>query len=106
MVKFVKRGISRGQIWSSDTRRVFVSEVHSKLDHYKSQYLQLKETTALLELAMWKNKMNDCCGQQKKTRHSKKMRMDDSAMRKQCRVKCGAETNIVIEHVLPYLDML
>ena len=86
-------------------RRDFVKHVHNKLEVCEGKYNRMMEALTMIELELWKMKMNDCCGQQK-TRRSKKMRLDDSAMRKQCRIKCGAEANIVIEQVLPYLDIL
>jgi hypothetical protein len=55
----------------------------------------------MLELALWKitldvnsHKMETNCCQ-------KKVRSDESVVRWQCRVTCGADT--VITHVLPYL---
>ena len=87
-------------------RRNFLTHVHSELEVWEDKYNRWMEALTSIELVLWKNKMDDCCGQQNRTRRSKKMRLDDSAMRKQCRIRCGAETNIVIEHVLPYLDIL
>jgi len=87
-------------------RRDFVKKLQEKLDVCRDKYDRIMEALTMIELVLWKNKMDDCCGHQRKTRQSKKMRMDDSDMRKQCRIKCGAETNIVIEHVLPYLSIL
>ena len=84
----------------------FVKYVHRKLEVCQDKYNIMIETTTMIELALWKNKMDDCCGDQNRTRLDKKMRMDDTAMRKQCRIKCGAETNIVIKRVLPYLGIL
>ena len=56
----------------------------------------------MLELALWKTKLEESTGQnQGETRHSKKRKIDDLDFRKQCRVNCGAD--IVIEHVLTYL---
>ena len=87
-------------------RRDYVENVYKKLEICEDKYNRMMEALTMFELLLWKNKMDDCCGQQSRTRRSKKMRLDDSDMRKQCRIKCGAETNIVIEHVLPYLDIL
>ena len=87
-------------------KRDYVENIYKKLEVCEEKSQKLMEALTSIELVLWKNKMDDCCGQQKKTRRSKKMRMDDTAMRKQCRLKCGAETNIVIKHVLPYLDIL
>ena len=87
-------------------RQDFAKHVRQKVEACEDKYNSMIEGTTMIELALWKNKMDDYCGQQKKTRRSKKLRMDDTAMRKQCRLGCGAETNIVIKHILPYLDIL
>jgi hypothetical protein len=47
--------------------------------------------TSLLELAIWKMKINDGGNDQ----------MDQSEFRLQCRISCGAD--YVIENVFPYL---
>lgn len=62
----------------------------------------MKETTTLLELALWKTKMNDDehTGDAS-SRCSKKMKVDESGVREQCRVQSGAD--IIIPHVLPYM---
>ena len=59
----------------------------------------MKEMTSLLELALWKAKMED----QGETTvgHNKKMKIDQSDFRPLCHTRCGA--NYVIENVLPYL---
>jgi len=91
---------------SVQSRRDFVKNIHKKLEVCEVKSQKFIEALTMIELLLWKMKMDDCCGQQKETRRSKKLRMDDTTMRKQCRLRCGAETNIVIEHVLPYLDIL
>jgi len=86
-------------------RRDYVNIVHRKLEACEDKDNRRMEAFTSIELVLWKMKMDDCCcGHQKKTRQTKILRIDDLAMRKQCRIRCGAETNIVIEHVLPYLD--
>jgi hypothetical protein len=59
----------------------------TKLEYYESEYLKLKEVTSLLELALWKIKLDDSS--------------DPSEFRLQCRISCGADH--VIENVFPYL---
>jgi len=89
--------------------RAWVDDVKSKLASYEAQYNQLKEATAVLELALWKKKINDSASasieQGDESRCSKKARIDESAiqeeLREQCRVNCGADT--IIENVLPFL---
>ena len=71
----------------------------------EAEYKTLKRATTMLELALWRKKINE-------ERHSttqnlgtkkrnKKMKQDKSSLREQCRINCGAD--IVIERVLPYL---
>jgi hypothetical protein len=63
------------------------TESLTKLEYYESEYLKLKEVTSLLELALWKIKLDDS--------------LDPSEFRLQCRISCGADH--VIENVFPYL---
>ena len=58
--------------------------------------------TSLLELAMWNARMDDSLDHGKTMGGgNKKMKMDESEFRLQCRISCGADA--VIENVLPYL---
>ena len=72
-----------GQAWRDETL--------AKLEYYESEYSRLKDMTSLLELAIWKMKINDGGNDQ----------MDQSEFRLQCRISCGAD--YVIENVFPYL---
>lgn len=56
-------------------------------------YESIKEGTSLLELALWKTKIN--------IRRNKRTRVGKVSYRDQCRVNCGAD--IIIRNVLPYL---
>ena len=82
------------------SRRTFYTELEAKLDWYKDEYHKLKEATSILELALWKFKI-DSHRSEERTRRNKKMRSDQAGVRDQCRISSGAD--IVIEHVLPYL---
>ena len=75
-------------------RIALLLKVEAKLAHH-----ELKEATTVIELALWKNKMIDQC--QGERRCSKRRKVGESNLRKQCRVSCGAD--IVIQHMLPYL---
>ena len=55
----------------------------------------------MLELALWRAKMNELKSNNPGRRTKKKVKVDESDFRNQCRISCGAD--IVIEHVLPYL---
>jgi len=58
--------------------------------------------TSLLELAMWNARMDDSLDHGKTMGGgNKKMKMDESEFRLQCRISCGADA--VIVNVLPYL---
>jgi hypothetical protein len=70
-------------------------EIQDKLAHFDGELHRLKEMTSILELALWKLRMNDYITQQKK------MKTNESSIRRQCRVTCGAD--VVIRHILPYL---
>ena len=87
--------ISTGQIAE------FRTEVETTLSNYEAEYHKLKEATSLVELALWKKKMNDHLQGKKQRRSKKKLKIDNSSIREQCRISCGSD--IVIEHMLPYL---
>jgi hypothetical protein len=76
-------------------------EIREKLAHFEHELPKLKEVTSILELALWNMKMNDNNLEENTTRSQKKMRSDESDIRQQCRVKCGAD--VIIRHVLLFL---
>jgi hypothetical protein len=83
-----------GHAWRTDTL--------TKLEYYESEYQKLKETTSILELALWKARLDESKDRDEATGGSnKKMKMDGTDFRLQCRISCGA--NIVVENVWPYL---
>ena len=84
-----------GQAWRDETL--------AKLEYYESEYRRLKEVTSLLELALWKMKINDGSKDLCETMGggNKKIKRDGLEFRLQCRISCGA--NIVIKNVWPYL---
>ena len=55
----------------------------------------------MLEIGLWKMKINALSLKGDATRHQKKIKTDESSTRQQCRVTCGAD--VVIGHVLPFL---
>jgi hypothetical protein len=74
-------------------RDLWRNETLTKLVYYESEYQKLKESTSLLELALWK--MNIYA-----SNIDKSLVMGDDN-RLECRTNCGAD--FVIENVLPYL---
>ena len=80
-------------------KHAFLDTIRSKLTEYEAEYSKLKEATTILELALWKIKMND--HSQGGKRRNKMVKIAEADRRKQCRISCGAD--IVIQHVLLYL---
>jgi hypothetical protein len=74
-------------------------EIQDKIAHFEDELSKLKEATTILEIALWKVRMN--IPKDVICRHQKKVRVDQSEFRRQCRVTCGA--NVVIGYVLPFL---
>jgi len=87
----------------SFNRQEWHTETLTKLEYYESEYRKLKESTSLLELALWKMRMDNSILEQGDAigRGNKKMKFDQSDFRLQCRVSCGADH--VVENVWPYL---
>jgi Co/Zn/Cd efflux system component len=86
--------------WSRDNLVIFHG-IRSKLDHFEDELPQLKEVTTILELALWKMKMNEKKSHQDiATQSQKKMKSDESSIRQQCRVTCGPD--VVLCHVLQF----
>jgi hypothetical protein len=83
-----------------DKRREFLTKIQATIVYFETEYQNLKEATSIVELAFWKQKMNDHVLGEKKRRR-KKTKIEDSHIREQCRISCGAD--IVIQHMLPYL---
>ena len=79
--------------------------VIDRMEHYKAEhYRLLKEDMTLLELAVWKAKLDekdeDNC--QVKVQ-AKKAQVDVERARKERRIKSGAD--IIIRNVLPFLQL-
>ena len=87
----------------TDTIQQWMESLLDKLDHYKAEHCRyIKEGATLLELALWKAKLDEkeeYAGEGK----SKKVKVDAKSSRKEKRVTCGADT--VIKNVLPFLQL-
>ena len=87
------------------TIQQWITRVLSRMEYYKSEHqFLLKKAMTLLELALWKAKLNET--DEKKCNVyevSKKAKIDTEAARKEHRVTCGA--SIVIKNVLPFLAL-
>jgi hypothetical protein len=87
-------------VYNGDNHSI-LHEIQEKLTHFEDELPKLKEATTILELAVWKLRMNEKIPQEEASHCQKKMRTDESNIRSQNRVTCGAD--IVIGHVLPFL---
>ncbi len=91
----------------ADTINRWIRSVLNRMEHYKTEHKVLvKEAMALLELALWKAKLLNEEGMQRKAKEEKtpkKAKIDKESTRKEHRVTCGA--NIVIKNVLPFLAL-
>jgi hypothetical protein len=76
-------------------------EIRDKFTHFEDELYNLKQVTTILEIVLWKMKINNNSLEKNTTRYQKKIKSDESNIRQQCRVTCGAD--VVIGHVLPYL---
>jgi hypothetical protein len=74
-------------------REMWRNETLTKLEYYESEYHKLKESTSLLELALWKMNIDASNVDNGVTLG------DDNRL--ECRTNCGADFEI--ENVLPYL---
>lgn len=80
--------------------RLWLDEVQTRLSQFESEYLEMKEATSLLELALGKAKMIESSPDKVEGgRNNKKLKMDASDFRMKCHISCGADH--LIENVLP-----
>jgi hypothetical protein len=89
-------------VWGSDNS-VILHEIQAKVAHFENELLQLKEVTTIIELALWKLRINENCLLQEEATHcQKKVKTDESSIiRTQYHITCGAD--VIIRHVLPFL---
>jgi len=77
--------------------------VLNKMDRYKAEhYRYVKEGITILELALWKAKLDEKEDNFEEGR-VKKAKLDAESARKEKRITCGADT--VIKNVLPFLNL-
>jgi hypothetical protein len=74
--------------------------IRAKLAHFEDELDKLKYATTMLELALWKMRINDSSLIENAT-GQKKIKTDEWSIRQQCLVACGAD--VVIGHMLPFL---
>ena len=86
-------------IYGNFDKAAYMTTIRSKLTEYEAEYYQLKEATTILELALWKKRVDE--HSQSESRCIKRMKIDEADLWGQCRISCGVD--VVIAHVLPYL---
>ena len=73
------------------------------MDHYKAEHFRyVKEGITLLELALWKAKLDEKEESSVEGR-TKKAKVDADSARKEGRITCGAD--VVIKNVIPFLQL-
>jgi hypothetical protein len=75
--------------------------IQAKVAQFEDDLPKLKEATSILELAIWKMKINEKSHQDMATQSQKKVKTDESSIRRQSRITCGADC--IIRHVLPFV---
>jgi hypothetical protein len=76
-------------------------EIQDKFAPFEDELPKLKQATTVIELALWKMKIKYHSLEENTTGHKKKFKTDESDIRQQRRVKCGAD--FIIRHVLLFL---
>ncbi|KAL3765020.1 hypothetical protein ACHAW5_004279 [Stephanodiscus triporus] len=88
-------------------RNTELKGIRLKLAFAEYTYDHLKEAAFLLELALWKARVDECSSWGKKRRSArddfnpKRAKIDKVGFMYQCRINCGAE--VIIRGVLPFL---
>ena len=80
---------------------VILREIQDKLAHFDGELPRLKEATSILEIALWKMKINDNSLEENTIWSQKTIKTDESEIQWQCLVTGGAD--VIIGHVLPFL---
>jgi hypothetical protein len=85
--------------------RTWIRRVIDRMEHYKAEhYRLLKEDMTLLELALWKAKLDEKEGDNSNQKvQAKRAKVDVESVRKERRIKSGAD--IIIRNVLPFLQL-
>ena len=85
----------------TDAIRQWIDSVIDKMDNFRSEHIRyVREGISLLELALWKAKLEEDNSVKRRT---KKAKVDAESARKEKRITCGAD--IVIKNVLPFLKL-
>ena len=85
--------------------RLWIRSVINRLNHYKAKHNRLlKKHMTLLELAVWKAKLDERDDDStQKVQATKRAKIDEDSIRKEKRITSGAD--IIIKNVLPFLKL-
>jgi hypothetical protein len=100
----INRILPNTQYEKTEVIQQWMRSVLQRIEHFKSKhYTLLKKFTTLLELALWKVKLDESQDERSigSDQPAKKSRIDIMAARQEKRITSGA--NIVITNVLPFL---
>jgi hypothetical protein len=86
--------------WNRDNSDI-LHRIRNKIAHYEDKLPKLKEATTILEIALWKTRLDENGCKRGTTHRLKKYKSDAPDIRRQCRVTCGAD--VIIGLVLPFL---
>eukprot|EP00985_Skeletonema_marinoi_P004391 scaffold1919_cov83-Skeletonema_marinoi.AAC.1 len=86
----------------TESIKQWVDSVIDRMEYYKAEHHRyVKEAVTLLELALWKAKLDK--KEENAEEKTKKAKLDGESVRKEKRVTCGAD--IVIKNILPFLQL-
>jgi hypothetical protein len=97
----IRHMIQTADFKCDENNSLILHSIRNKLIHFEDELSKLKEITTILELALWKKRINDTNHKQNSARCQKKIKTEGASPRQQCRVTCGAD--VIIGHMLPYL---
>jgi hypothetical protein len=88
--------------YKTDKIKQWFGAVKYMIEHFKVEHYQLlNEATTLLELAIWKAKLDEIDEEDSHESKAMKARIDNESARNEKRITSGAD--IVIKNVLPFL---
>jgi len=80
---------------------VILRSIQAQLSHFEDALPKLKQVTTIIELALWKMRIDENSHEWGTTHCQKKIKNDKSSIRRHCRITCGAD--VIIGHVLFFL---
>ena len=95
---------STSQHDKGDAVRQWIRSVIDRMEHFKAEHNRLlNEHMTLLELAVWKAKLDEKEEDSAQNVQAKRAKIDEESIRKEKRITSGAD--IIIKNVLPFLKL-